>query len=455
MRIHFIAIGGSVMHSMAIAMQNKGYQVSGSDDEIFEPSYSRLKETGLLPAYQGWNAKNITPDIDTVIVGKHATLDNPELQKAKALGLNLYSFPEYVYQQSINKQRIVVAGSHGKTTVTAMLMHVFKSLNKDFDYVIGAKVAGFEHSVKLTKDAPIILIEGDEYATSALDDSPKFLHYKQHIGVITGVAWDHINIYPTYEKYLKQFRIFIEQAPRAGTLAYHSGDAELKKLIKTTEINSDVFVVPYQAHKNLIKKNQTLLIDEFGNKIPASVFGDHNMQNLNAAFQVTSRLGIKPKDFYEAISTFKGANMRLQLLASNTSTMVFKDFAHAPSKVQATVEAVKKQYKRQMLIACLELHTFSSLDADFIANYKNTMLKADVSIVYIDPKAATHKKLRLFSEGEIKKAFNNPNLLFFTNSETLEKHLLSLDWQDNNLLLMSSGNFGGMDLTALSQKVAT
>ncbi|RZK73517.1 MAG: peptidoglycan synthetase, partial [Pedobacter sp.] len=386
MRIHFIAIGGSAMHNLAIALHKKGYLVTGSDDVIFEPSGSRLEKHGILPKQMGWDEANITPDLDAVILGMHALKDNPELLKAQQLGLKIYSYPEYIYEQTREKLRVVIGGSHGKTTITSMILHVLNYYNKDFDYLVGAQLAGFDTMVKVTDSAPIIIIEGDEYLASPIDRRPKFHLYKANIAVISGIAWDHINVFPTYKEYVKQFEIFIETIQPEGCLIYCSQDQDLCQIVQDTD--NSVVKIGYEIPDHVIKDGVTYLLPD---NIPLRVFGDHNLMNLNAAKLVCRQLGIDDNEFNKAIASFTGASKRLELLSSVNKTNVYKDFAHSPSKLKATIEAVKLQFEERRLVACIELHTFSSLNKAFLSQYANTMTNADEAIVYIDEQTFKHK----------------------------------------------------------------
>ncbi|MFN8415948.1 MAG: Mur ligase family protein [Cytophagaceae bacterium] len=448
-RVHFIAIGGAVMHNLALALHNMGYQVSGSDDEIFEPSKTRLAAKGLLPEQMGWYPEKITSDINAIILGMHARKDNPELLRAQELGLKIYSFPQYIYEQSKNKQRIVIAGSHGKTTITSMIMHVLNYHKKDFDYLVGAKIEGFETMVRIS-DAPIIIIEGDEYLTSPLDLTPKFLHYKHHIGVISGIAWDHINVYPTFESYVSQFDAFADSTPKGGILIFSESD-DLATLIGNKE-RADVTAIEYKAHPHDIMDGITYLNTDM-RKVPLQVFGKHNLKNISAALEVCLKVGITKPMFYEAMEQFKGAANRLELVGRKNNKVVFKDFAHAPSKLKATSKAVKKQFPNHKLVAVLELHTFSSLNKEFLSQYKDTYKTPDEPIVYFSPETVAHKKLATITAEEVKEAFDNPKVRVFTESKALEEYLKSLNWTNTNLLLMSSGNFGGINIKELSEFV--
>lgn len=447
MKVHFIAIGGSAMHNLAIALHQKGYEVTGSDDVIFEPSNSRLAKYGLLPAQEGWNIDNIKPDLDAVILGMHARADNPELLRAQEIGLKIYSYPEYIYEQSKDKVRVVIGGSHGKTTITSMILHVLNYYNKDFDYLVGAQLAGFETMVKVTETAPVIIIEGDEYLASPIDRRPKFHLYHANIAVISGIAWDHINVFPTFGDYVSQFDKFIYTIFPNGKLIYCESDEELAKIVGNNTANIEK--IPYQIPANRVIDGITFLMPN----TPLKIFGNHNLMNLNAAKLVGEQLGINEEEFNIAIASFTGAAKRLELLNSINETSVYKDFAHSPSKLKATIDAVKEQFKDRKLVACMELHTFSSLNSAFLNQYKNTMDKADVRIVYIDEKTFLHKKMEPLSREVIKLSFNDNDLVFFNDSMVLENYLRGLNFERTNLLLMSSGNFGGMDLVKLAYEL--
>jgi len=447
MRIHFIAIGGSAMHNMAVALHKKGFEITGSDDVLFEPSISRLAKYDLLPEKEGWYPEKITKDIDAVILGMHARADNPELLKAQELGIKIYSYPEYIYEHSKNKLRVVIGGSHGKTTITSMILHVLKSAGKDFDYLVGAQLEGFDTMVKLTDEAPVIVIEGDEYLSSAIDRRPKFHLYKANIGIISGIAWDHINVFPTFENYIDQFRLFIETIEPGGKLIYCETDNILTKVV--AEDKSKVEKLSYGLPAHNIKYGVTNIIS--GSKEhPLQVFGEHNLLNLEAARLVCGNLGIKSEEFYSYISSFKGAARRLEVVGKNENASFFKDFAHSPSKLKATIHAVKAQFPERKLIACIELHTFSSLDKDFLSQYSGAMDEADTAIVFIDEKTFEHKKMTPYGAETVKEAFSKLDLLFFNNPAELLKYLENIDMKGKNLLMMSSGNFGGIDLPALS-----
>ncbi|NDK56277.1 UDP-N-acetylmuramate--L-alanine ligase [Pontibacter fetidus] len=451
-RIHLIATGGSIMHNLALALHDKGLNVTGSDDEIFEPAKSRLSAAGLLPAQEGWFPEKLDQTIDAVILGMHARPDNPELLKAQELGLPIYSFPEFIYEQSKDKQRIVIGGSHGKTSITSIIMHVLKTIGRKFDYAVGAQIEGFNRMVKLTEDAPIIIIEGDEYLSDPIKRVPKFHLYHHHIAVISGISWDHINVFPDPEMYRDQFRIFAEMTPKAGTLIYNQDDEQVQ-LVAVPRNPADINYVGYGVHDHTIKNGKTILHTKKDGDIEIQLFGEHNLRNINAAKEVCKKIGVKAHDFYAALKTFKGAAKRLEKMGETDTTVIFRDFAHAPSKVKATTEAVKAQYPQRQLVAALELHTFSSLNKNFIPQYAGALDKADEAIVYFNPKTIEHKRMEMLSEDELKAAFKNPNLKVFTDSEALQQHLLNYSWQNANLLLMSSGNYNNINMEALTQAV--
>ncbi|MFA8434112.1 MAG: UDP-N-acetylmuramate--L-alanine ligase [Marinifilaceae bacterium] len=450
MKVHFIAIGGSAMHNLAIALHLKGFQVTGSDDEIFNPSKSRLEKHGILPNEWGWFPEKITSDLDAIILGMHAREDNPELQEAKKIGLRIYSYPEYIYEQTKNKTRVVIGGSHGKTTTTSMIMHVLKENGIDFDYMVGAQLDGFETMVKLTHEAPIAIFEGDEYLASPIDRRPKFHLYHPHIAMLTGIAWDHINVFPTFDNYLDQFGQFIELIEDKGSLIYFEGDQHLQNLVSQSKNN--ITKIPYKTPAHKTKGNQTILIHENG-ETPLQIFGQHNLQNLNGAFKVCQQLGVTDVQFYSAIQNFSGAAKRLQKLEEKENTSVYMDFAHSPSKLKATTQAVKEQYPSRKLIACMELHTFSSLKEDFLPQYRDSMKNADEAIVYFNPETLNHKKLPSISIKQVEDAFGGDNLKVYTDSNQMLESLVSRQWNDANLLLMSSGNFSGIDLPKLAKTV--
>ncbi|UII19782.1 UDP-N-acetylmuramate--L-alanine ligase [Fulvivirga ligni] len=447
--IHFIAIGGSIMHNLAIALHKKGYTISGSDDEIFEPSYSKLKKYDLLPKQEGWQTDLITNDLDAVIVGMHAKPDNPELAKAKELGIKIYSFPEYIYEQSKDKQRVVIAGSHGKTSITSIVIHVLKHFKRKFDFAVGAQLEGFELMVQLT-DAPIIIIEGDEYLSSPIDSTPKFLKYHHHIGLISGVAWDHINVFPSEENYVSQFDKFADASPKAGTLVYCEEDP--MATVIGAKGREDVHEIAYNTHPYVIENGTTYLINGKEN-IPIKIFGKHNLQNINGAKEVLKKIGISEEEFYDAIESFKGPHNRLQLVKQNEQTAVYKDFAHAPSKVKATTLALREQYAERDLVACLELHTFSSLNKSFLSQYKGSMKYSYKPIVYYNPDTIAHKGLEPISKEDIIKAFDERNLKVYTDSNELMAYLKDQNWKDKNLLLMSSGTFNHLNYEELATEI--
>ena len=439
MNIHLIAIGGSAMHNLALALHHKGYKITGSDDAIFSPSKERLSKYDLLPKEMGWFPEKITKNLDAIILGMHARIDNPELIKANELGIPIYSYPEYIFEQSKNKKRVVIGGSHGKTSITAMILHVLQNLNIDCDYMVGAQLEGFDTMVKLTHQAPIIILEGDEYLSSPIDRRPKFHLYHPHIAVLSGIAWDHINVFPTFEMYVDQFRIFKNMVK--DTLIYCSEDEEIDKLTKE---ESKCKLVPYSTPEHKIKEGITSVE---GTEL--LIFGNHNLQNLNAAKLVCNELEISDTDFYKEISTFKGASNRLELVRKTNTSAVYKDFAHSPSKLKAASSAMKKQFQERKLVACMELHTFSSLNEEFLKQYTGCMDEPDTAIVYFSPEAIAHKKLEPISKEQVHTAFGRENLLVFTNSIELEEYLKSLNWKNKNLLMMSSGTFDGIEFGEL------
>jgi UDP-N-acetylmuramate: L-alanyl-gamma-D-glutamyl-meso-diaminopimelate ligase len=442
-RVHFIAIGGSAMHNLAIALHRKGYKVTGSDDEIFDPARTRLEINGLLPEKFGWFPEKLDHNIQSVILGMHARGDNPELARAKELGLKIYSYPEFLYEQSKSKLRVVIGGSHGKTSITSMILHVLHSLDVDTDYMVGAKLEGFDVMVRLTQDAKIMVIEGDEYLTSALDLRPKFHVYRPDIALVSGIAWDHMNVFPTFENYIEQFRIFMKMVPDSGALIYCSEDTEVKKVAES--ITGEMKKMQYGIPAHSVANGKTVLITPEG-EFPLQVFGKHNLMNIEGARLVCSRLGISNFDFYNAISTFKGASNRLELIAEKQGFNAYRDFAHAPSKLRATIQAVKEQYPNRKLVACFELHTFSSLNKDFLKQYEGSMHFADVAVVYFSPHALELKKLPMLYPEDIKRSFGKEGLLVFSDPINFQKFLLGEGWTDSNLLLMSSGNFDGMQV---------
>lgn len=451
MRLHFIAIGGSAMHNLAIALHRKGYHVTGSDDEINEPSLSRLLKQGLLPQQIGWDESRISGELNAVILGMHARADNPELIKAKELGLKIFSYPEYIYEQTKDKLRIVVGGSHGKTTITSMILHVLNFHKIPHDFMVGAQLEGYDCMVGLNENTKIAILEGDEYLSSPIDRRPKFHLYKPHVAIISGIAWDHMNVFPTFEKYVDQFREFIEVMEPKGKLIFCENDPELKKLAAENYSNPPE-KIPYSVHPYEIKKETTFLKTKTG-ECELQIFGEHNLMNLNGARLVCNSLGIPDEKFYEAISSFKGAARRLELVKKNNFTALFRDFAHSPSKLKATTDAVKKQFPERKLIACMELHTFSSLNSDFLSQYNGSMALADKAFVYYNPQTIEHKKLRPISVQEVKDAFNSSNVEVFTDSDMLKVQLMSNEKEKTVFLMMSSGTFDGMDMKELADEL--
>lgn len=444
--VHFIAIGGSAMHNLAIALHLKGYRVTGSDDAIFEPSASRLRMHGLLPEEKGWFPEKITTDLDAVILGMHAREDNPEMLKAKELQLKIYSYPEYLYEQSKNKTRVVIAGSHGKTTITSMILHVLHLYGMKTDYMVGAQLEGFDVMVKLTEENQYMIMEGDEYLSSALDRRPKILLYHPNIALISGIAWDHVNVFPTFDNYVHQFELFVESILPGGTVIYNAEDENVKKTVEIS--GNSIQKIPYQIPSHAIRDGITMLKTEKG-EIALEVFGNHNLSNLEGARLICNQLGINDEQFYRAIQSFKGASKRLELITRNSDFVAYKDFAHAPSKVISTTNAVKTQFPDKTLVACLELHTYSSLNPKFLPEYKDALKKADVKIVYYNSEALKIKRMEPISPKEIQAGFNDEAVRVFTDSGELKTFLEAIDKKGKVFLMMSSGNYGGMDLKAM------
>jgi len=449
-RVHFIAIGGSAMHNLAIALHRKGYIVTGSDDEIFDPARTRLESYGLLPDKTGWFPEKLDDNIDSIILGMHARGDNPELAKAKELGLKIFSYPEFLYEQSKDKLRVVIGGSHGKTSITAMILHVLHHCGIDCDFMVGAKLEGFDVMVRLTEGAEIMVFEGDEYLTSALDLRPKFHLYKPDIALVSGIAWDHMNVFPTFENYINQFRIFMEMVPDSGALIYCSEDPEVKKNALASE--GKMKKLPYGIPAHTVTGGETVLNTHEGD-FPLMVFGNHNLMNLEGARLVCNQLNISNKEFYYAISTFRGASNRLELIARKPGFRAYRDFAHAPSKLKATIGAVKEQFPQRKLVACFELYTYSSLNKDFLNQYAGSMEKADIAVVYFSPHALELKKLPMLVPDDIRQSFGKPELLVFSDTASFQKFLISQVWLDANLLLMSSGNFDGLQVKDFAENL--
>lgn len=442
MNVHFIAIGGSAMHNLALALHQKGYQITGSDDTIFEPSKSRLQTKGLLPEKFGWYPEKITSTLDAIVLGMHAKADNPELLKAQDLGLKIYSYPEFLYEQSKHKTRVVIGGSHGKTTITSMILHVMHYHNRDVDYMVGAQLEGFDVMVKLTDHNDFIVLEGDEYLSSPIDRRPKFHLYKPNIALLSGIAWDHINVFPTYDNYLEQFKIFVDSIINGGSISYNEEDSGLKNVVEQSENSIRKF--PYQTPEYTIEDGKTLLETSEG-PMPIEIFGAHNLNNLAGAKWVCQHMGIDEDDFYEAIATFKGASKRLEKITESSTSVAYKDFAHSPSKVEATTKAVKAQYATKTLVACLELHTYSSLNAEFLKEYKGALDAADVAVVFYSPHAVEIKKLETVTHEQIANAFERDDLIIYTHPDNFKQFLFSQEFNNKALLLMSSGNYGGLD----------
>ncbi|MEY4287689.1 MAG: hypothetical protein RL511_1778 [Bacteroidota bacterium] len=448
MQVHFIAIGGSAMHNLAIALSRKGIDVSGSDDEIFEPSYSRLQKQGILPEQLGWDAKRIHAGLSAVILGMHARADNPELEAAKKLGIPIYSYPEYLYEQSKDKIRVVIGGSHGKTTITSMLLHAVAKLQIDVDYMVGAQLEGYDCMVKLTKDAKFMILEGDEYLSSPIDRRPKFHLYQPHIALLSGIAWDHINVFPTFENYVAQFETFISLIEANGSLVYNQEDTEIQRLASQT---TDLNLIPYRTPEFSPTPTGTDLLFE-GSTYSLQVFGAHNLQNLMGAMYVAEQMGIAPASFLTAMADFTGAGKRLQKVVSTSDFVLYKDFAHSPSKLKATTSAVKQQYPDREVIACMELHTFSSLQKAFLPQYDGAMAAADQALVYFSPSVVAHKKLPALDVAEVQAGFGGAVKICTQTQEVLD-FIKAQDWHNKVLLMMSSGNFDGIDYDTLGAEL--
>ena len=450
MNVHFIAIGGSAMHNLAIALSRKGVHVTGSDDEIFEPSKTRLQKQGILPDQLGWDNTRITSDLDAIILGMHAREDNPELLKANELRIPIFSYPEYLYEQSKDKIRVVIGGSHGKTTITSMLLHVVNELKMDVDYMVGAQLEGYDCMVRLSDSAKIMILEGDEYLSSPIDRRPKFHLYKPNIAIISGIAWDHINVFPTFENYVDQFDIFCSLIEKDGTLIYNEDDAEVKILGRKYE--PTLRTVSYGVPTYEVTETGTRLFHE-GMIYDLRVFGEHNLQNLMGAMRIGEALGIVAHEFLLAIQSFTGAGKRLQKVMEIGSFVMFKDFAHSPSKLKATTKAVKDQYKDRKVIACMELHTFSSLKREFLPHYLNSMQMADEALVYYSPEVVAHKKLEPISKELVLEGFGGNVNVMNSTKEVLD-FIQSKQWNNSVLLMMSSGNFDGIDYDKLGEEIS-
>ncbi len=450
-KVHFIAMGGAAMHNLALALNEKeGYRITGSDDEFFDPSKSRLAAAHLLPEEEGWHAERITEDLDAVIVGMHAREDNPELVRAKELGIKIYSFPEYLYEQTKDKTRVVIGGSHGKTTTTAMILFVLKELGIKADYMVGAQIEGFQNMVGLSHEAKIAVFEGDEYLTSPLDLRSKFLLYHPHIALLTGIAWDHINVFPTFDSYVETFRKFVQSIEPNGRFIWYAQDENLRLL--ADGVRSDVQSMPYDTPKFEIANGKTT-IEVNGLRTTLGVFGEHNLQNIMGAYNVCRSLGITDEDFFRSIARFTGAANRLQKITETSSSVSFKDFAHSPSKLKATVKAVRQQYPDKRLVACMELHTFSSLTKAFLPQYKGAMDGADKAYVYYNPEVVKHKRLEDICPEDVKAGFGG-RVEVFCDSKLLQQELRGLHIEENTaLLLMTSGNFDGIDLISFAKEL--
>lgn len=442
MYYHFIAIGGAAMHNLAMALQDSGHKITGSDDKVFDPSRSRLESKGLLPKEEGWFPENIDKKIDAIVLGMHAKKDNPELLKAQELGLKIFSYPELIYDMSKDKTRVVIGGSHGKTTITSMILHVLNFYNKGFDFMVGAQLEGFDNMVRIS-DAPLIILEGDEYLASPLDLRPKFHIYKPQIALISGIAWDHINVFPSKEEYELQFKIFCELMEDVGTLVYNETDEAVKKIAESE--SKRLFLLPYFFTEYKVRNGQTV-INFNGREYELNIFGKHNLLNMEGARKICRRLGINNRMFFQSMKTFEGASNRLEVFHETERGIVYRDFAHAPSKLEATVDAVKKNHSKNPLVAVFELHTYSSLNPEFLPEYKNTMNEADVPIVFFTHETLKHKNLPELSEKQVAKHFGlGEKLKVFTDRKALEEFLMKIDFPKFNLLMMSSGTFDSLN----------
>ncbi|MGV4461543.1 UDP-N-acetylmuramate--L-alanine ligase [Ornithobacterium rhinotracheale] len=443
MKVHFIAIGGSAMHNLAIALKQKGYQVTGSDDSLFEPSKSRLEKYGILPPAIGWFPERITPDLDAVILGMHAHSDNPEMLRAQELGLKIYSYPEFLYEQSKDKTRVVIGGSHGKTTITSMILHALHYHDREEDYMVGAQLEGFEVMVRSTEESDFMIMEGDEYLSSALDRRSKFLLYQPNVALLSGIAWDHINVFPTFENYVEQFEKFVDSITNGGIIVYNAEDPNVVRVVLKSQ--NPIRKIPYKTPAHYIEDGITYLETAEG-PIPLEIFGKHNLSNLEGARHICNHLGMMDEEFYEAIQSFTGASKRLELVKRNKDYVVYKDYAHSPSKVTSTTAAVKEQYPDKDLVACLELHTYSSLNPEFLAQYKDSLAKAEIKIVYYSEEALRIKRREPIEPAFIKEAFNDKSIEVFTEPEGLKNYIENLPKAGKVFLMMSSGNYGGLDL---------
>lgn len=448
-KVHFIAIGGSAMHNLAIALHRKGYDVTGSDDEIFEPSRTRLEREGILPEELGWHPENLDDSYDAVILGMHARIDNPELIRAQEIGLKIYSYPEYLYEQSKDKIRIVIGGSHGKTTITSMVLHVMKDAGIDTDFMVGAQLEGFDVMVRLSDTAKYMVIEGDEYLTSPIDRIPKFHKYHPHIAVISGIGWDHVNVFPTFDSYIEQFRIFINTIENNGCLIFDNTDAEARRLAESSKVTH----LGYGIHPYHSNDGKTFLSLDNGDEVEVRIFGEHNMKNINAARLVLNRIGVTDEQFYNSIKSFKGAARRLENLIDNKEkgNVVFRDFAHAPSKVLATVNAIREKYPEKYFLAVFELHTYSSLSEIFIDHYANCLDKCDKAVVFYDPHAVAVKKLDMMSDERIIKGFNRDDITVVHSKKELLDLIKTLNINNVVAGFMSSGDFNGLSTSDLCE----
>jgi len=331
-----------------------------------------------------------------------------------------------------------------------MILHVLNYHERAVDYMVGAQLDGFETMVHLTAENDFIVLEGDEYLSSPIDRRPKFHLYKPNIALLSGIAWDHINVFPTFENYVSQFKIFTDAMVHGGIMVYNEEDATVKEVVESSENHIQKY--PYQTPKHFIDNGVTYLETSEGD-LPLEVFGTHNLQNLAGAKWICQHMGIDEDDFYEAIASFSGASKRLEKIAENDTSVIFKDFAHSPSKVAATTKAVKKQYENSNVLACLELHTYSSLNAVFLEEYKGALDAADKAVVFYSPDAVKIKQLEAVTSAQIAKAFQREDLIIYTNPQEFKAFLFAENLKNTALVFMSSGNYGGLNLEEVKHLV--
>lgn len=444
MRIHCISHWWRVTSSLAIQLKLLGHNVTGHDDEIYEPSKSALAQHGLLPQHEWWDADSVTSDIDMIVLGMHASADNPELLRAKELGLMIKSYPEVIYEFSKNKMRVVIAGSHGKTTTTSMVMHVLKHNGISFDWVVGGIVPGFDTMVSLDDNHKIIIIEWDEYPDGKINMTAKMLLYKHNIGILNGIAWDHITTYPTFDSYLLPFQTFVDQTPTDGFLGYYQDDQEVTNIMEHTDTQAQT--VWYTVHPHIIRDGITYLQTPQW-EVKLSIFWAHNCINISAAKLVCNQLDLSDEQFYAAIWSFTGAGNRLQLIHQDDAKhlTILRDFAHSPSKLTATINAVKTQYPDRTIIGLFELHTFASLSASFLPEYKWSFDAADIACVYYDDHTFQIKRMTPLTKEVVINGFGRSDLVVQDSANDLQAWYDNLDLTNSVVVLMSSGNFGGVE----------